>query len=319
MQWSTAAAALLAFLVFSTAVYAAVVFIGQRFDTGGSTEFIFVDREGHAEFWADAFHGNTIYRSPSGTMRESEFFMFAGAEFWAQFDADTAQIVNEMLDGRVFTADGNPFRLVVPIPNWEYYPLMYRADDRGHTLFNAYNEEIDTITLVLRMDDNTPQWVDVLNESEAIARVPQYNDTFEDAVQVLGNIRLPNIEGFDEPVFEVNNVPGHYWDTGYEKVWIREFRNVFIRYRPIGQPLYMGFMLWIEPIRPETQEPHQLPILYGEVYEHTVGSTTVYELIEDGNSTTFIWHYDGLVYRLSSPTDALTTAQSMEIIRSMIE
>lgn len=318
LRWSTVAAAFVMFLVLSTVVYAAAVFIGQRFDTGGSMEFIFVDEEGFTEFWGDSFGGAPIYRSPRGIIRDSEFLMFAESKYWAQFDADTAHLVNELLEGRIFTADGSPFQLVVPIANWEWYPLMYRADDRGDTLFNIYGEEIDTIFVFLRFDDGTPEWADILNEEDAISQGWHYSDTFEDAVRVLGNIRLPVLEGFDEPVFEVIDIPGHYRDTGYEYMWLPDFRNVFIRYRPVGESWHMGFMLFVEPIRSESEASTQLPVQDGVVHEHAIADTTIYEIIGHGQVNLFVWHYDGLVYRLS-PSGNFNTAQSLEIIRSMIE
>jgi len=226
------------------------------------------------------------------------------------FDSDTAQIINGMLTGRVFTADGASFDLMVAIPY--KYPIMYWADDRGNVLYDEYGNEVGEIRL-LTVTTIDSEWepLDIMITSRADFEIVWgYNNTFEEAIAILGrNLRLPTVhmEGFSSPRFRVIDM--------YE-AWLTN--GVTIRFSHNECDLWFADMLiCVENVRADNSEPWTI-YMPGEITQLEIASVTAYKITADRYATQIFWVHDGLVYRLI-PSDVLTDVQITEIIQSMVE
>lgn len=311
LRWSVAAAMAACFALV-TVVYAASVII-QRFDTGGTMGFTSVPHDSpqlqeqqETMLTALPIYTNTrsdvLPRFMPFIPQESlySFFGFEG------FNAEDAQIINELLAGRIFTDDGEPFVLMAAIPNLN----LYRADDRGFVLYDENSNEIGTISIATSWEGEF-YWAYILTRTEFEAFYG-YTATYQEAVTHLGQyFRLPTIynEEFDAPVFRLQHWTGSINESG--------FRSIFVRfmYEDMGGDL----VLLVETVRSVADDPFSTLYTAAEIVEIEIAGITVTQVTYTGYSGRFSWIYDNLVYTLFPPHGVFTDSELLEIIRSMIE
>ena len=227
------------------------------------------------------------------------FFGFEG------FSAEDAQIINELLAGRIFTRDGESFVLMAAIPNQN----LYRADDRGFVLYDENSNEIGTITIATSWEGEFV-WAHILTRTE-FEEMFNYTATYQEGVALLGQyFRLPTIynEELDAPVFRLE----HWTDS----VTGGDVRRVFVRY------MYndgVDLLLVVETARNEVDEPLSTLYTAAEITEIEIAGITVTQVAYDGSFGRFSWIYDNLVYTLFPPNGIFTADELLEIIRGMIE
>ena len=304
LRWSTAAVVAACF-VFATVVYAATV-LTERFDTGGSMSLtpVAYDSTEFQEQQASTFFGRSIYANSRADFLPP-FIRFVSYDHFEGFDSGTAQLINEALAGKIFTADGAPFVLMVPMPNQD----LYRAE-RGSVLYNANGYEIGMITTVTTYDGEFTAfdcdgllWVEILTVTDLINQF-EFSATYEEAIMFLGrNFRLPtaHVDAFNPPKFQVEGS-------------IETIGRVNIRYVR-GDELFGDLFLSVENIRDESLEPAHLYFV-GEITRFEIAGVTIHRIIPHN---AFWWIHDDLVYSLSLSAGTFTDRQIEEIIRSMIE
>ena len=321
LRWSTAAAVLAVFLILSTTVYAAVL-IYQRLDTRGMTEYVAMSAEDYQAWLSGLLHSNALYISPSGVQRFTNFWGPSDRPLatW-HLDSAVAQQVNMMLEGRVFTNQGEPFQLMTETQAG--LTTLYAADDRGYTLYCHDGKEIDTIRLWIT-GDGSPYRVDIYNVGDLCDRFG-YTYTREDALQLMSGLRFPDVYGLDEPLFRVYYIPGEYLTCFHCRgEMLPTIRRVVMRYRYVGQCWDSAFVISVEYQRADDANTcsqciglRETPIFEGRFREHIIAGTVVHEVIERRRTVRFVWQHDGLVYTLI-PLDA-DFEQSMEAICRMVE
>jgi hypothetical protein len=228
------------------------------------------------------------------------FFGFEG------FSAEDAQIINELLAGRIFTSDGEPFVLMAAIPNQN----LYRADDRGFVLYDENSHEIGTITIATSWEGEFV-WAHIRTRTE-FEEFYGYTATYQEAVTHLGqNFRLPTIcnEEFDAPVFRLEHWTGSVNESG--------FRSINVRF--MSEDRFGDLFMVVETVR-NADEPFSALYTAAEITEIEIAGITVTQVAYDGSFGRFNWIYDNLVYTLFSPHGEFFTADELlEIIRSMVE
>jgi hypothetical protein len=297
LRLSTAAAAIVACLVFSTAAYAVGAAIYNRFDTGGLLEIVVVpyDSPEYQEQLKNRTMGYPLYIG-----------RVSGVDpiFWGQMKRpiceEVVYVVKEMLEGQLFGANGEPFDLVV-------YNEGYYADARGHVLYNAYGCEIGTIYLWYRNDDNLQMFFDRVEITTLADHEEQFgfNNTYDDAFAHLGrDFRLPteHLDLFNPPVFSVwENSIGFSVRFLYHMYWIS------------GEDLY--FIM--SKARVEGTDPFPFYIT-GEITGFEVAGVPVFKINEPQHAVNFNWVHDGLTYKFYPPS-FFTETQILDVIRSMVE
>jgi len=305
LRWSVAAVIAACFL-FATAAYAASVII-NRLDTGGTMEFIMIPDdcpEYHAR------RAEAISSAPVYVNRNADVLSPLLEVESPTFDYDIAQIINEMLDGRIFTADGASFDLMKAVPN--QYPVMYWADNRGHVLYDENGYEVGEIHLLTKTPvDSAWEPVDIMITSRANFEIVWgYNNTFEEATTFLGkNLRLPTVhmEGFYPPLFRVVDINEEWLTNG-----------ITMRFAHIEcERWFADMLIHVENERADNSEPWTI-YMPGEITRLEIDGVAVYKITGDRYATQVFWIHDGLVYRLI-PSDVLTDVQVTEIIKSMVE
>jgi len=298
LRWSVAAV-VAACLVFATVVYAATVII-ERFDTGGSMALtpVTYDSIEYQEQRASMFFARPVYANNRAEFLPP-FVLAVSHDYFEGFDSDIAQMINEALAGKIFTADGMPFVLMVAMPNQD----LYYADDRGNVLYDADGYEIGMISTLVTFDGEFTAfdcdgflWVEILTVGDLRGQL-DYSATYEDALDFLGrNFRLPtvHIEGFEPPKFRLDGL------------------RVNIRYVG-GEAFFEGLFLFVENIRDDSVEPSHL-YTTSEIIELEIAGVTIHKIAQQN---AFWWRHDDLVYSLS-PSVNLTDRQIEEIIMSMI-
>jgi hypothetical protein len=311
VRWSVAAAMAACFALV-TVVYAASVLI-QRFDTGGAMSFISVppDSQQLQERQERMLTALPIYVNTRSDVlprfmplipQESmySFFGFEG------FSAEDAQIINELLVGRIFTSYGEPFVLMAAIPNQN----LYRADDGGFVLYDENSHEIGTITIATSWEGEFV-WAHILTRTE-FEEFYGYTATYQEGVALLGQyFRLPTIynEEFDVPVFRLE----HWTDS----ITGADIRSVVVRY--MYDDMGGDVVLVVETSRNVADEPLSTLYTAAEITEIEIAGITVTQVAYDGSLGRFSWIYDNLVYTLFPPNGIFTADELLEIIRSMIE
>ena len=262
----------------------------EKADTGGSWVITPVD--------ADYYE-----RERENGITGTEFY-FKNLDIELQvIDEETAQALRELLEGNIFTENGEPFDLLMPVQGG------YLADDKGQDLYSADGMEIGGIeyhTIGREKPHNI--W---LKSVEQMEELYAYNDSYEDAAALLGrDFRFPTIytEGFDQPAYRLN-------ETIISEPYFERYA-VYVRLE--GEP---GMSFYVEKNRSGEWEPQMLPVAGGVITEAVIAETIVYKISDDyGNRYT--WENEGLSYMLFQAPDRpaqFTDEQSEEIIRSMIK
>jgi len=302
LRWSMATI-VVAVLVFASAVYAATALF-VRFDTGGSMAYTLVpyDSPELREQWENAFFMRTIYFNERAAILPSFAFSLSLSQAEG-IDAETAQKMNEMLAGEIFTADGAPFTLIVAAPD----DNIYRADDKGNTLYNSAGYEIGMITFPTTWDNEFVFYFKTVRTRTEVEQDWGFNDTYEDAMALLGRpFRLPaaHMDGFEPPRFLLES--SLYDEPG-------AIRRVSIHYMA-GDAIFEDLILSAENIRDESVKPFHL-YMAGEIARFEVAGVTVHHVAA---SNVFWWIHDDFVYSLIPPF-SFTDRQIREVIGSMIE
>jgi len=308
LRWSAVAVA--ACLMLATVAYAASVII-DRFDTGGSIRFISVpyDSPQLREQQENTIISLPIYLNSRANVLPR--FTHAWVSDGERFSPEDAQIINEMLEGKIFTADGEPFVLITAMHNQD----LYHANAAGNILFDRDGYEIGAVRILTTWDGEMLQaYIATLAEFEAMF---SYSNTFQEGVELLGQyFRLPtvHIEGFAPPLFRLD-----YWEN-YETGEV--FRWVTVRYTKDDVFLLRDLILIVETERSELSEPLSVFYITAEITEIEIAGITVTKMLYAGytDSVSFFWIYDGLVYRFLPPSGefAFSAGEVAEIIESML-
>ena len=346
MRFSTAAALVIAFFVFSTAAYAIGSAIYQRFDrfdTGGRMDIVLLPDDDYGRQvlaeWRETFTvGTTLYYSRASYVNEhrdgvtSRFASVPGTEQVlgvGVIEARHVQAVREMLAGKIFTAEGNEIDFELIVPTTEEMRLIssrynnrYYIYDRGNTLYTADGYAIGAIHLHSSYPRIEPVRVTIITEAE-LDYFHLY--TYDEAAYFLGSdFRVPvaHVEMFQPLIINIHrsvDLRGH----------VSEFRGISLLFNiheihPRREWCSQPMSIIIERIRDEySNAAHTQYGLGGEIVEHDMAGVTVHEIITlcvfgIFQQVKFSWIYDGLVYTLR-PSPALTHEQTMDVIRSMIE
>jgi len=319
LRWSTVAA-VAACLLFASAVYAAGIMVYERFDTGGSTEYVFVpyDSPEYQERLIDAIVSQPIYY---GRHFDSDYSFPYKFEWYCE--EETAHFLIQMLAGKVFTSDGGPFELMTV--NYDPFndTCTFKAGDRGNVLYNADGCEISIIYLDYVRDKElrlVTQGVTIMTIDEYEERFG-FHDSYEDAAALFGrDIRLPavHMERFETPMFQVWDT-SDTWRDGESGEWLFfKHKRVQVWFPVIAHEWSdTGMYLIVEKERNEHTDP-LLWYIPGGIEEFEITGTAVHKITSQGYAVSFNWIHDGLVYILY-PTNILTDEQIKEIIRSMID
>jgi len=311
LRWS-AAVAVTACLMIVTVVYAASVII-DRFDTGGTMQFIPVAYDSPQ---LQAQRESMIMSLPIYANNRSDisprFMQLNPQEYMAYiwgfdgFSAEDAQVINDMLAEKIFTADGEPFVLMTAIPNQN----LYRADDRHNILFNENGHEIGIIRIAATWEGEFV-WADILTRTE-FEEMFRYAAAYHEGAALLGqHFRLPTVhtEKFNSPSFRLE-----YWtepETG------EHIRRVIVRYME-GDAAHNDLIIVVETTREEMTEPLSTLYTAAEITKIEIAGITVAKMTYAGYSSTFSWIYDDLVYNLLPPSGVFTDGELEEIIESML-
>ncbi|MCL2396930.1 MAG: hypothetical protein FWC93_02580 [Defluviitaleaceae bacterium] len=315
LRWSAVAAVVVLCLVFSTAAYAVGVMMSDRLDLGGFAQLVIIDEDEWDEKLRTGAYTRTIYFNRNNDVLRR--FATWLPQFQPDFSAEDGLIINEMLAGKIFTADGEPFELMTTS-----FDGVYRVNDGSKVLYNAYGEEIGVVEV--RFSIENEEILDTyLITREVFEAQHGYNATLKEAVEFLGrDFHIPASvgEGFEAPAFrledwyrsDVDDETGQYLRTGG--------RSVVVRYLYTAEKYFGGrdmFML-VENVRSEHITPVELTIGGGEFIERQMAGIVVHQLASDRMATFITWEHDGLIYTIYPPTTWMT-ADIEEIIRSIIE
>ena len=240
---------------------------------------------------------------------------------------EIAEDLRSRLESLVFTEDGKPFDLFVPVPGG------YIADDRGFTLYmldNAMGEEysfeeramkIKSISYTINIfafDGGADK--SLIEEPYMIMITPELEDyklpfmkdvSYEEAVAFLGrDFRMPTkyIENFSIQTIIITR-----WEDSPAPDMVS-----------VG--LYGNFPSLMFSVQASNEDGFMY-IAYGELSESIIGGVTVFRTRRE-IMTEYYWEFDGLIYRLyqwtysPSPEEYVlifTDEQIEDIIRSMIE
>ena len=304
MRLSTAAALVLAFLVFSTAAYAVGNAIYQRINTGGTWDIV---------IFPDDSYGRQAYHERRGDSIAHPIYNGLSRPLHLRhINLEMAQFINENLEGQIFNADGTAidFELAVPMSN---LTGQHHLDNRGNVLYTVDGYAIGTIYIVTTMqDDFYGIWI------RTKAEVEQSRDNtadYEEAMVVFDRpFRLPtaHMELFQSPIFSVNDIPPYFLEV-VVLYNVRELRSIF-------DTCPDSIRIFIEREKNEYDRPARVIYRLGETTTHDIAGTIVYEINVRDHVARFIWTHDGLVYTLQEPpTQGLAHEQIMDIIRSMLE
>jgi len=224
----------------------------------------------------------------------------------------------------VYTYDGQPFDLFVPIPDSnDYY-----ANSRGNALFNEFGEEIAEIYFSY-IDEETIPRVNIMTVAEYEAANAAQDDSdfiivtadYSKAADLIGmNFRLPTIltEDFDPPEFRVQLPIPHIIQDVNGAIIEDTFFSSEVRVSYNGEP---GIYFFATPLRNEDTFLSEWFLVDSIIEEGLIADTVVYRIIND-NMIRYTWEHEGLVYMLFNffnVPDQFTDEQFIEIIWSMIK
>ena len=274
-------------ITLSATAFAVVSYIwehAERADTGGRWVMVPVEAD---------------YYEKEGISLAKALYCFDQCFTFPIFDEESMLILNDLLKDNVFTEDGEPFNLFIPVAGG------YQAADRGYSLFDTLGNGIGEIYYVSLGHQGKPIAIEVITIEISIRNHNNYVDTYEDASIFIGqSFRLPTIyiDSFSPPVFKIQD---DYYINRY---------SVYINYE--GEP---GMYFFVEKTRTDSYEEWVAP---GAVITATeMAGTTVYK-ISDDCCNRYTWEYNGLTYMFFQFFDTpkqFTDEQVIEIIISMIE
>jgi len=317
LRLSTAAAIVAAFLVFATAAYAVADY--RRVETGGAWDIVILPDDDYGrQIYHERNEGRRYGYSVYDALRDNMYIR--------RINAERARFINEGLAGRIFTADGTAidFVLAVPMPGLLNFG-RHHLDDRGNVLYTAGGHQIGTIILFSTRDGELYS-VDIRTKEEEEA-IWGFNSTYDEVMKAFeGAVRLPTAyaEMFQPPVFNLDSWQVHLHDDERRVVEGGTATRATIRFNiaelsSIFDWCHDGMSIVIERARGEYERPSwTMYYLGGEAIPHDIAGVTVYELNLPETATHFVWTYSGLAYRFS-PSRLFTHAQTMDVIRSMIE
>jgi len=312
LRLSVAAAFVAALVLFATAAYAIVDIVYQRVDTGSGWDIVILP---------DDEYGRQIYyeRRAEWTYGHFIYFPLGHNMYIRHISAGGAQFINERLEGLLFTADGTPidFELAMPMQGaFNRLAGRHHIDDRGYVLYTSDGHPIGAISLHSSMDGDL---LDVsIQTEEDIKASFGFNSSYEEARAAFGDaLRLPtaHIERFFPPCFDLHE----WWPHLHQTHWALTVRYNIRELRGIGDWCQYEMRIFVETARGEYDGQRWTSYhLGGEAIAHDIAGVAVYELNLPDTAIHFIWVHDGLAYRLN-PSPTFTRAQTMEVIRSMIE
>jgi len=299
VPYKWAAAIVLLCIMFSSGVYAFNTL--SRIDTGGTSELVMVD-PADPDFlaqWEGGWKSRALYVSHSPAMPLDQRYRPM------PLSVEQLYAALEMLEGKVFTSEGEPFEFIVI--TYDYQPRfkgMHHLELQGDALYTYDGKEIGIIWYDTEMDDE-PKRVRIIT----IAELNERFSTLEEALAVVGDFRLPTVflEKFHPPTFSIFD-----WE-GIPPI-------VFVNFHCLLQPNSPeGIYISIENIRAEGTEPrNQRLIPGGEATTLTIADITVYKITAPSRGETYTWAFNGHVYELIPPWD-FTAEQTMALIVSMVE
>ena len=312
VRWSVAAAVVTVCFLFACTSYAVGLFNLRSLDTGGSVEFIIREPSEHIPRWRGWQGFNVpIYfnRLNPITINERRNWT-TNPTCNPMVNEYAAQLINEALEGLLFTYDGLPFEglMVYMSPEYTDRDRTFAACDRGQPLFNKHGQEIGLIQCKFEHNTDLPaQPMQVLIRTVAgVERFHRLNFTLEYVTEVLGrDFRLPtaHIDGYDPPRFILATDALHDVvndDGTVRRVQIAEPEWVGVRFS--GHSYFTSMYINVEPVRGAYDELWVIFLRDGTIMEFaTIGSTTVHKVTAPNGATQFWWTHDGLVYALTAP------------------
>jgi len=256
------------------------------------------------------------------TRREIVFYRYdVPKEKLLKIDPEREEVLRGDIGRAVFSADGEPFDLLVPIPD----TFLYCADDRGNVLYNIDGEEIAEICYVMIGYTSPPNGLYIETKAEEDRRRQgelrgengaKITSDYAEAARLLGrDFRLPaaHTESMDAPEYRLQGLP--YIQDGVD-LNKDEGLKVFVTMKDKPRLFYFAEV-------PREGDAVPLP-WYAEgavIEECTLEDKTVYRIINDG-LVRYTWEHDGLVYMLFQDLEdpgEFTDEQFVEIIWSMIQ
>jgi len=307
LRLSTAAAIVAALIVFASAAYAVAGY--QRVTTGGAWDIVILPNDEY---------GRQIYnhRNQSRITGRTVYWALGGNMYIGRINAETAQFINESLEGQIFTASGTAidFELAVSMPGALSFGRHYLYD-KGYTLYTADGYPVGSIIL-FRTEGGEPYKVYIRTKAHE-EELWGFNSTYEEVQATLGEaLRLPTayIEIFQPPCFDLHNMRPYSQDA----VWRASVRYSVSVISDIFDWCQDEMRITIESVWDNGGYPiWTIYYLGGEAIAHDIAGVTVYELNLPDTALHFMWVLDGLAYRLT-PSPVFTPGQTMDVIYSMI-
>ena len=287
-----AAIALVALLVFSTAVYAVGSYIyRQRLDLGGSWEYVVVpeDCPEYAAELVDRTVFFPIFVSPNHPSQSASATGVGSANIGA---------VRDFMDGQVFDADG-----ITPPAN--------SMNLRGQTLYDADGYEIMEIYLTI-CSRNRPLRIGIAtfeHNPGGYLGLWGCSNLYEAIAQMGREFRMPTVhlEHFSPPTFSM--FPSRPVEDGVPIV--RDGVNV----RFEGDRDISDWTVVVAPARGDYIAPREILRPGGEITEfYEVNGVVVYRISAVNYATIYTWVYDGLVYSTARPVMRRNNPNPVEIV-----
>jgi hypothetical protein len=245
-------------------------------------------------------------------------------ELFEPFCAEDAKLLRSKLDGLLFTADGEPFDLIAPIPGTD----NFWADDRGMALYNADGEYISMIVFNRQYGELTGDYKffykaedDLLRESIIKGEQDYIKLTFdyEEANAFLGvDLRL---DAFDVEEYEQVEFNLYDWSKWVSSDGLGSAMTNMEVIAYFGTPS-AGMTVKIEPAETGDDASADYFVAYVGVIEQSEFAGVTVTRITGDESLTYYWEINGLIYRVQKSVgrDAmlLTDEDILLIISNMI-
>lgn len=294
---SIAVIALVACLVLTGTAFA----INQKF---------FVDSADVGASWVLVSAPEDYYESVGTSIRWSIYFAGASVGEQPRVDAETAKILQTLLEGKVFTADGELTEIMIPVTDSDEFCLNIGDS----ALYNETGEEIQEIRYET-VGYSKPQEISFQTKSEYEAQCEKerqgyagvkLTDDYSEAAGLLGmDFNLPGVytDECEEPEFS------------FQSLKDPDRKAVYVTYA--GNP---GIYYFAEAMRSEDEIPYEWYAAGAVIEACEIKGTIVYKVTSQ-RIIRYTWTNDSVVYMIFqnySPVE-FTDDQYVEIIASMLK
>jgi len=330
-RFSRLAASLVGFVLFCTVVFA-VLTAYERFEYGGFSA-VFPGR-GEPYFQLD-FGGSIVWEvvqnacltgldppitsfSPLYVNINSDVIPSALSTCMNQrFCSDTIIAINEMIEGKVFRANGSAFVVRDAFPGQGQYFMQ------DTVLFDSYGHEIGMICGVYTYDR---QLIGIrITTREQFEAEWGYRYSLAHVADFLWqDVYFPLLDGFNAPRFNLmHEVPT--WQSG--EGWIDVgVRAVSVRYIYTDRPWWSTEMaIFVENVRSDDEEPLVIRNYHigsaGAITELDIAGMAVTKIANENvvhPRYNFIWTHNNLIFNFN-PSYESTLEEAIEIVNKFLQ